>query len=66
VEEGDIIVIDTPNRRLDVELTDDEISRRLAQWTPPPRTYTQGVLGKYAALVTQANDGAITRVGLDL
>lgn len=65
VREGDIIIIDTKARRLDVDLTAEEISRRLASWTPKPRAYTQGVLAKYAALVTQANDGAITRVGWD-
>ena len=50
---------------LSVDLTDEEIARRLANWTPKPRAYTQGVLAKYAALVAQANDGAITRVGMD-
>jgi dihydroxy-acid dehydratase len=66
VQEGDTIIIDTPNRRLDVDLSEEEISRRLARWSPPPRQYTQGVLAKYAALVAQANDGAITRVGFDV
>ncbi len=66
VQEGDIIVIDTPARRLDVELGDEEIARRLATWSPPRPHYTQGVLAKYAALVSQANDGAIMRVGFDL
>jgi len=65
VQEGDIIVIDTPNRSLNVELSDEEIGRRLAAWSPPRPAYTQGVMAKYAALVSQANDGAITRVGLD-
>jgi dihydroxy-acid dehydratase len=66
VQEGDTIIIDTPNRRLDVDLAEEEISRRLAKWSPPRQQYTQGVLAKYAALVAQANDGAITRVGFDL
>jgi dihydroxy-acid dehydratase len=66
VREGDTITIDTPNRRLDVDLAPEEISRRLAEWTPPKPRYTQGVMAKYAALVAQANDGAITRVGFDL
>ena len=66
VQEGDIIVIDTPARRLDVELSDDEIASRLGKWSPPRPNYTQGVMAKYAALVAQANDGAITRVGLDM
>ena len=66
VHEGDTIVIDTPARRLDVELSDEEIARRLGQWTPPTPLYDRGVLAKYAALVSQANDGAIMRIGFDL
>jgi dihydroxy-acid dehydratase len=65
VQEGDTIIFDTPARRLEVELTDEEIARRLANWTPPRPKHTFGVMAKYAALVSQANDGAITRVGLD-
>jgi dihydroxy-acid dehydratase len=65
VQEGDIIVIDTPARSLNVELSDEEIARRLGAWSPPRPAYTRGVMAKYAALVSQANDGAITRVGLD-
>ncbi|MFN8591546.1 MAG: dihydroxy-acid dehydratase [Thermomicrobiales bacterium] len=65
VREGDTIKIDTPARSLNVDLSDEEIARRLAAWTPPKPLYTQGVLAKYAALVSQANDGAITRVGFD-
>jgi dihydroxy-acid dehydratase len=65
VQEGDTIIIDTPNRRLDVDLTDEEISRRLGQWSPPRPAYTHGVMAKYAALVTQADNGAITQAGLD-
>ena len=63
VQEGDTIVIDIEKRRLDVELSTEEIEQRLAQWTPPAPIYTSGVLAKYAALVTQASEGAVTRVG---
>ncbi len=66
VQEGDTIVIDIPGRKLNVELSAEEITKRLANWTARPPAYTQGVLAKYAALVTQANDGAVTRVGFDL
>jgi dihydroxy-acid dehydratase len=65
VQEGDTIIFDTPARRLEVDLTDEEIARRLANWTPPRPKHTFGVMAKYAALVSQANDGAITQVGLD-
>ncbi len=66
VKEGDTIIIDTVARRLDIELTDDEIAKRLANWSPPAPKYTSGVLAKYAALVTQADNGAIMRVGFEL
>ena len=62
VREGDTIVIDIENRRLDVDLPDEEIRARLAEWRPIQPRYTTGVLAKYAALVTQASDGAVTRV----
>jgi len=60
LREGDTIVFDIPNRRLDVELTGDEIAARLKAWTPPPPRYTSGVMAKYAKLVSSASEGAIT------
>ena len=60
VREGDIIVFDIEKRRLDVELTDEEIKRRLAEWKPPALRYTSGVFQKYAAMVSSASEGAIT------
>src|SRR5262249_37561080 len=61
VREGDIIVFDVPKRRLDVEISDAELKSRLAQWKPPAAKYTHGVFAKYAALVSSAAEGAITR-----
>ena len=60
LREGDTIVFDIPNRRLDVELSDEEIAARLKAWTPPPPRYTSGVMAKYAKLVSSASEGAIT------
>ncbi len=60
LREGDTIVFDIPNRRLDVELNDSEIAARLKAWTPPPPRYTSGVMAKYAKLVASASEGAIT------
>ncbi len=60
LREGDIIVFDIPNRRLDVELTANEIGVRLAAWTPPPPRYESGVMAKYARLVASASEGATT------
>lgn len=61
LREGDIITFDLENRRLDVELTDEEIKQRLAEWTPPEPRYKAGVFAKYAALVSSASEGAVTR-----
>ncbi len=60
LREGDTIVFDIPNRRLDVELSDEEIAQRLKAWTPPAPRYTSGVMAKYARLVSSASEGAIT------
>jgi len=57
---GDIIVFDVATRRLDVELSTDEIKSRLSQWTPPPPRYTTGVMAKYARHVSSASEGAVT------
>jgi dihydroxy-acid dehydratase len=61
LEEGDMVVVDVDSRELRVELPDDELERRLEAWSPPPPRYESGVLAKYAALVSSASDGAITR-----
>ncbi|MDA0270874.1 MAG: dihydroxy-acid dehydratase [Chloroflexi bacterium] len=61
VNEGDTIIFDIPNRRLDVDIPADEIARRLAARQPLPPRYTHGVFAKYARTVTQADSGAITR-----
>jgi dihydroxy-acid dehydratase len=60
--DGDIIVFDVEKRRLDVEVSDDEIKRRLAKWRAPEPRYKSGVFAKYAALVSSASEGAVTRV----
>lgn len=61
LQEGDAIVFDIEARRLDVELPDAEIAARLANWQEPAPRYTSGVFAKYAALVSSASEGAITR-----
>ena len=60
LRDGDIVVIDVENRRIDVGLSDAEISARLENWTPPAPCYTRGVMAKYARLVSSASEGAIT------
>ncbi len=61
LQEGDMITIDVAAGALTVELSDDEIAARLADWTPPAPRYESGVLAKYAALVSSASEGAVTR-----
>jgi dihydroxy-acid dehydratase len=61
VEEGDTVVVDVDGRELRVEIPDDGLDRRREAWSPPPPRYESGVLAKYAALVSSASDGAITR-----
>ena len=61
VREGDMIVVDIDRRRLDVELSEEEIGRRLSQWTEPQPRYSSGVFAKYMALVSSASQGAVTR-----
>jgi dihydroxy-acid dehydratase len=60
VAEGDEIVIDVDARRLDLNVSADELARRRAAWSPPPPRYTGGVMAKYAALVSSASEGAVT------
>ncbi|HEY7802475.1 MAG TPA: dihydroxy-acid dehydratase, partial [Dehalococcoidia bacterium] len=61
VRDGDTISFDIPNRRLDVEISDDEMVARLRDWHAPEPRYTTGVMAKYAAEVSSASEGAITR-----
>ena len=60
LQEGDEIVIDAKERRLDVELSDAEIQERFEQWTPPEPPYARGVMAKYANSVSSASEGAVT------
>jgi dihydroxy-acid dehydratase len=60
LQEGDEIVIDAKERRLDVELSDTEIQERFEQWTPPEPPYARGVMAKYANSVSSASEGAVT------
>ena len=60
VRDGDTIVFDVAKRELNVELSDDELKSRLADYEPPAPAYTNGVLGKYRKLVHSAAEGAIT------
>jgi dihydroxy-acid dehydratase len=60
VREGDVIHFDIPNRRLDVELSDQEIKNRLKDFAPPPLRWPAGVFRKYVDRVNSASLGATT------
>jgi len=62
LHDGDVVTIDIEKRRIDTDVPAAEIAKRLSAWTPPKPRYTSGVFAKYAALVSSAADGAITRV----
>ena len=60
VEEGDVILIDVPSKKLDLQVSDEVLAARKTGWQPNAPRYTTGVLGKYARLVQGAETGAIT------
>ena len=60
LREGDTIVLDVAARRLDVELSVQQMAERMRDWTPPPPRYATGVMAKYARLVGSASEGAVT------
>jgi len=61
LEDGDVINIDIPNRRLDVEISNEEIQERLKQWKPIEKEIKSKALLKYKMLVSSASKGAILR-----
>ena len=60
VEENDSITIDATQLLLQLNVSDEELARRRAAWTPPAIRYPRGVLAKYAKLVSSASLGAVT------
>jgi dihydroxy-acid dehydratase len=59
IQEGDTISIDIPNRKIQLEVSEEELQRRLSQWTPRETKHTTGALAKYARLVSSAARGAV-------
>ena len=60
VRDGDPILFDERNRRLQLEVSDAEIESRLAAWRAPAPRFASGVMAKYARLVSSASTGAVT------
>jgi len=59
VKEGDIISIDIPQGKLEIEVSDEELAQRRKGWKAPEPKITKGYLGRYAKLVTSASTGAV-------
>lgn len=62
VEEGDIIKIDIPNLKLELDVSDEELAKRKAAWQPREPKVTSGYLARYASMVTSGNRGAILEI----
>ena len=63
VREGDRIIIDVPNRKLQLDIADTELGRRLSRWSPAEPRYRAGIFAKYANSVSSASQGAVTHPG---
>jgi len=61
VKDGDRIKVDIPNRGLELGVSEQELGRRLEQWSPPPAKCTSGILAAYALLAEPAHEGAAFR-----
>ncbi|MBD2094868.1 dihydroxy-acid dehydratase [Trichocoleus sp. FACHB-591] len=64
VQESDTITIDADARLLQLNVSDEELAQRRANWQPRPPRYTKGVLAKYAKLVASSSVGAVTDLSL--
>jgi dihydroxy-acid dehydratase len=60
VREGDSIVFDVAKRELNLEISAEEMQRRLSAWKAPAPRYVSGAFAKYAKLVSSASQGAVT------
>jgi dihydroxy-acid dehydratase len=59
IEEGDMVRLDIPNRSLELQVNDEILEQRRADWSPPEPKIKTGWLARYAKVVTSANTGAI-------
>jgi dihydroxy-acid dehydratase len=61
INDGDIISIDIPAKKIDLKVSDKEIKDRLEQWSPPEPKITRGYMARYAKVVSSASQGAIVK-----
>jgi dihydroxy-acid dehydratase len=59
LKDGEIISIDIPGQTINVELPDDELEARRAEWTPPEKRLDYGWMARYQRLATSASTGAV-------
>ena len=62
MKEGDLIRINIPENRLDVDVSEEEMEKRRAAWKPREPKVTTGYLARYASMVTSGNRGAILEI----
>ena len=58
---GDVIEIDIPNQKINIQVSDEELAERKKQWKPRPARTTTGWLGRYATMATSADTGAVLK-----
>ena len=61
IEDGDMITIDIPNRKIELEISEEELNKRRVHWVQPEPKIKTGYLARYAKLTTSANEGAVLR-----
>ena len=61
VNEGDIIDIDIPGKKISLKVSENEIKNRLEKWIPPEAKLTKGYMARYAKMVSSANTGAVVK-----
>jgi dihydroxy-acid dehydratase len=66
IHEGDSVTIDAHKLLIQLNVSDEELTKRRAAWKQPKPRYTRGLLAKYASLASSASKGAVTDLDLDL
>ena len=61
VQNGDLISIDIPAKKLTLKVSDQEIEERLSKWSPPQPKITHGYMARYARMVSSASEGAVVK-----
>jgi len=61
IQDGDMIAIDIPGKKITLKVPDREIEDRLSRWSPPEPKITHGYLGRYSQMVSSASDGAVLK-----